>query len=1112
MAPIAHLTIVVSGNTAPVNLAFQDLIKQVTNLGGSFGGVSSRAVAMGNVVSATFIKIAKEAWELTKVLAGIGWNVFTKAVDASVKMNNSLIGLNTTAQAFGLSADKVNGALQDLTRQGLLPIGDAAASMRNLIAMGFDLKQTTEIISALTDSAVYLREEHRNVGQAVRSTTEGLRSMRSAASDNAGMTTNLSQILAAYGYKMQDVADAEKKAGALAALHAGILRETIGQRGLAAASLKTYSGALAALDAVQINLLATMGDTFTRNKAVMIGINYLAEAMRALEGWFFRNKQTISDYVTTGLVFLVRVLEEVVWAFGGIVKVLYTIDTRIKQVIRGWAEGIKEMVTALPMEWLGRMNDMGKAVALGLPGVRDMITLEQSLNGVIRKSTQDINSNNVAAAAWDASIVAAGQSLFRLGNRMEASKGSMLEFPTNMARVTTETTKGGKAAEKAAKQWKKFLEWWEKGPVTIREGMTGAGPGEHFSAKQLLPEWYKLAEVIADIKINIKEGLTSLPGTHISGATMKRWAYQTFYHPVEETFRDLRAALPNIILDALSADSLGGAVAGAASTIGGIFMKNFNEAVQNRIKNGVPLTKGMEAIGYAGAGLEAFAGGYGLGTSKGRVVGALGGAASGALSGAAVGTMIAPGIGTAIGAVVGGAAGLFGGLIGGGKKAAEERKALAEAKTALAQQYGGMLKLKNLAYDLGVNIQAAFDAKKAEDFDRAVKKLNVALEEQKNRLAAIAKATEGVNARAEAFFEPFRASFEAMQEAKDALERETGTRDRRLALAQKTGGDDYDIAKQAKIIEDSQAKIAEIAQRAQPAFERLGLMIRDTFAASIRESGDAISAMKGLEPAFTVLQRGVEELGLTNSAVTEELLANWKLVNDEGLKPLFDAIVADGQILRGLFDAKALTPEGFNAIAEDITASIAGIVEQGGDMQRTLALSQPTLQALWEAQQRFGTITDESTLALLDQAAAQGLVGQHMKETNKQILDVLILIGDALGAKIPDAFRGLKAPAEQAATDVQHAFDRIEVPPIKIRTIWEGPGPGEVPSYGTGGIVTRPTLALVGESGPEAIVPLTGAQLGVSGNTYVTDVYLDGDKIARSTAKKLPRVLRGMGV
>ncbi len=48
-------------------------------------------------------------------------------------------------------------------------------------------------------------------------------------------------------------------------------------------------------------------------------------------------------------------------------------------------------------------------------------------------------------------------------------------------------------------------------------------------------------------------------------------------------------------------------------------------------------------------------------------------------------------------------------------------------------------------------------------------------------------------------------------------------------------------------------------------------------------------------------------------------------------------------------------------------------------------------------------------------------------------------------------------------------------------------GAGVVQALGSGGIVTRPTLALIGERGPEAVVPLSGA--GGLGDTYITHIH-----------------------
>jgi hypothetical protein len=41
----------------------------------------------------------------------------------------------------------------------------------------------------------------------------------------------------------------------------------------------------------------------------------------------------------------------------------------------------------------------------------------------------------------------------------------------------------------------------------------------------------------------------------------------------------------------------------------------------------------------------------------------------------------------------------------------------------------------------------------------------------------------------------------------------------------------------------------------------------------------------------------------------------------------------------------------------------------------------------------------------------------------------------------------------------------------------------DIPVLGDGGIVTGPTLAMIGEKGPEAVIPLNGSNGGIGGNT-----------------------------
>ncbi|HEU5118656.1 MAG TPA: DUF456 domain-containing protein [Isosphaeraceae bacterium] len=69
----------------------------------------------------------------------------------------------------------------------------------------------------------------------------------------------------------------------------------------------------------------------------------------------------------------------------------------------------------------------------------------------------------------------------------------------------------------------------------------------------------------------------------------------------------------------------------------------------------------------------------------------------------------------------------------------------------------------------------------------------------------------------------------------------------------------------------------------------------------------------------------------------------------------------------------------------------------------------------------------------------------------------------------------------------------------------------QVPKFATGGVVTRPTVAMVGEAGPEAIIPLRsrnfagghGGDDGVRIVTQIADVHIDGQKAGRAVVKTM---------
>jgi len=66
-------------------------------------------------------------------------------------------------------------------------------------------------------------------------------------------------------------------------------------------------------------------------------------------------------------------------------------------------------------------------------------------------------------------------------------------------------------------------------------------------------------------------------------------------------------------------------------------------------------------------------------------------------------------------------------------------------------------------------------------------------------------------------------------------------------------------------------------------------------------------------------------------------------------------------------------------------------------------------------------------------------------------------------------------------------------------------GGGELPRMATGGIVTKPTVAMIGEAGPEAIVPLGRGGAGGGVNIYVNGSIWQTEDLARAVAGVMSR-------
>lgn len=182
-----------------------------------------------------------------------------KAVDAAVRQQNALMGLASVAKGTGNDINATTKAAKDLSADGLMPLGDAALGLKNLLASGFSLPQAIRLMEAFKDSAAFGRQGSLEFGQAIASATEGIKNGNSILVDNAGVTKNLSNILVDAGYSAQDLAKAGQDAGVRMALFNGIVAETKNQTGDAAKLSESFGGAQARLTTQTTNLQVAIG-------------------------------------------------------------------------------------------------------------------------------------------------------------------------------------------------------------------------------------------------------------------------------------------------------------------------------------------------------------------------------------------------------------------------------------------------------------------------------------------------------------------------------------------------------------------------------------------------------------------------------------------------------------------------------------------------------------------------------------------------------------------------------------------------------------------------------------------------------------------------------------
>jgi hypothetical protein len=296
------------------------------------------------------------------------------------------------------------------------------------------------------------------------------------------------------------------------------------------------------------------------------------------------------------------------------------------------------------------------------------------------------------------------------------------------------------------------------------------------------------------------------------------------------------------------------------------------------------------------------------------------------------------------------------------------------------------------------------------------------------------------------------------------------------------------------------------------------------------------TAVVGLSKAGKAAQKEMAKLG-TALARNNEILANAK-------QAYADFKTGVSTVISGIIDFGAAATAETGTFLQNLTAQATKAADFGNKVKQLLAmgLSQTAIGQVLAAGADAGTKIADEIIAggatVVDQVntlitATQSVADSVGTSAATQFYQAGITAGQSLvdGVKEAIAKNGFtinasgqivntKAIQQVAAKLKQYkgakstGGSKITDAERKVITDLANSLGVEVPKMAKGGIVTGPTLALIGEAGPEAVIPLSGRNAGMGNTINVTvnaGMGADGTSIGREIVDAIKRYERTSG-
>ncbi len=291
--------------------------------------------------------------------------------------------------------------------------------------------------------------------------------------------------------------------------------------------------------------------------------------------------------------------------------------------------------------------------------------------------------------------------------------------------------------------------------------------------------------------------------------------------------------------------------------------------------------------------------------------------------------------------------------------------------------------------------------------------------------------------------------------------------------------------------------------------------------------GGEIEELNDLRDAFFAAEGGFVSFSEKMAAVSD---ADWaKKIFDAKTVEEFNALILESQ---GLLDMKSVADEKLQAAVEKygFTIDELGPKWQAQELEKMAAGLLEEYELLVASGIDQALVLDKMGVNLSEYVNTAIKAGQSVPEAMRPMIEAAIANGEILDengeayASAEDAgitFAQTMTESMMSVVDsikeLIAALTGIRVPPIRVPVIPTYPQgvPGrnrgggrqdedDYPQLAEGGVVTRPTFALVGEAGPEAIVPLDRASESLGAGDGGPDI----DALVRKQTRELAKAFR----